>query len=93
MMHNGRVMIPKPKPRMPKPIHLHKYYATRHKTFTIWNSRSQQDTHAHKGCNVPKSDMHANPKNDMHENPKSDMQTLKVTCMTSKHYLMMHALN
>ena len=52
-------------------------------------------------CNVPKSDMHANPKNDMHENPKSDMhanpksdmQTLKVTCMTSKHYLMMHAHN
>ena len=25
------------------------------------------------GCNVPKSDMHANPKNDMHANPKIDM--------------------
>ena len=45
----------------------------------------------------PKNDMHANPKSDMHANPKSDpksdMQTLKVTCMTSKHYLMMHAPN
>ena len=39
----------------------------------------------HPKCNVPKSDMHANP--------KSDMQTLKVTCMTTKHYSMMHALN
>ena len=64
---------------------------------------------AREDCNVPKSDMHANPKNDMHANPKSDMhanpksemhanpksdmQTLKLTCMTSKHYLMMHALN
>ena len=41
----------------------------------------------------PKSDMRANPKSDMHANPKNDMQTLKVTCMKSKHYLMMHALN
>ena len=41
----------------------------------------------------PKNDMHANPKSDMHTNPKSDMQTLKMTCMTFKHYLMMHALN
>ena len=64
---------------------------------------------AREDCNVPKSEMHANPKNDMHvnpkidmhanpkidmhANPKSDMQTLNVTCMTSKHYLMMHALN
>ena len=49
---------------------------------------------AREDCNVPKSDMHANPKNDMHANPKSDIQANpKVTCMTSKHYLMMCALN
>ena len=48
---------------------------------------------AREDYNVPKSDMHANPKSEMHANPKNDMQTLKVTCMTSKHYLMMHAPN
>ena len=46
---------------------------------------------AREDCNVPKNDMHANPKRDTHANPKSDMQTLKVTCMASKNYLMMHA--
>ena len=52
------------------------------------HANPKSDMHAN-----PKSDMHANPKSDMHANPKSDMQILKVTCMTSKHYLMMHALN
>ena len=41
----------------------------------------------------PKNDMLVNPKSDMHANPKSDMQTLKEICMTSNHYLMMHAPN
>ena len=60
------------------------------------HANPKNDMHAN-----PKSGMHANPKSemlanlksDMHANPKSDLQTLKVTCMTSKHYLMMHAPN
>ena len=58
------------------------------KTLVCSGHVPKSDMHAN-----PKSEMHANRKSDMHANPKTDMQTLKVACMTSKHYLMMHALN